>query len=358
MMRASQFRYHAARSIDDAARALADGGPTALLLAGGTDLVPNMKRRQQTPELLISLRRVDELRGISVNGELSIAAATTLSDIVRNPGIRQTHNALFRAAAQVATPLIRSAATIGGNVSLDTRCNYYNQNHEWRQAIDFCKKAPGPAGVAVPEVVNADDAICWVAPSSLRCWAVSSSDTAPALIALGARVVLHSVEGERDMPLESLYQDDGMKFMTKQWNEVITAIRVPSAAVRSTYWKLRRRGSFDFPVMGVAAAIDFGRGGVVESARVVLGAVASYPLLLAESAMLVGRPLSDDLIEEFAESASRHAKPLDNTDFHMTWRKAVARSYLAGVLRELRGDDPATFPLLAREACRPLSPTW
>ncbi|MGZ5476930.1 MAG: FAD binding domain-containing protein, partial [Thermoanaerobaculia bacterium] len=144
MMRAGRFRYVAARSIADAAAALADGGPQASLLAGGTDLVPNMKRRQQTPEVLISLRRVDELRGVTANGETSIGACTTLHDIVRDPSLRR-HEALFRAASQVATPLIRSTATVGGNLCLDTRCNYYNQSYEWRRAIDFCKKAPGPA---------------------------------------------------------------------------------------------------------------------------------------------------------------------------------------------------------------------
>ena len=360
MMRSSTFRYHAARDSHDAVSALADGGPTAMLLAGGTDLVPNMKRRQQTPELLISLRHVQELRGIRVHeGELVIGAATTLADVVRDPAVRDGYPALFRAAAQVATPLIRNTATIGGNLCLDTRCNYYNQNYDWRQAIDFCKKAPGPAAVAIPDVIDAGDGICWVAPSSSRCWAVSSSDTAPALIALGAQVTLLSRGGEREIPLEALYHDDGMRFLTRKPDEMLTSIRVPAGgAARSTYWKLRRRGAFDFPVVGVAASITLGTGGAVEEARIVLGAVASRPILLAESEMLLGKTLTDEVIEEFAEKASRFAKPLDNTDFHMTWRKAVTRSYLAGVLRQLRGDDPSTFGLLGRQASRPLHVTW
>jgi 4-hydroxybenzoyl-CoA reductase subunit beta len=358
MMRAGLFRYHAARDAHDAVSALSDGGPGAMLLAGGTDLVPNMKRRQQMPELLISLRHVQELRGIRHDGDLVIGACTTLSDLVRDPGVRENHKALFRAAAQVATPLIRNTATIGGNLCLDTRCNYYNQNYDWRQAIDFCKKAPGPEAVAIPDVVNADDGVCWVAPSSSRCWAVSSSDTAPALMALGARITLLSRSGEREIPLEALYHDDGMRYMTRRPDEMLTSIRIPSGERRSTYWKLRRRGAFDFPVVGVAASIRLSASGTVEEARVVLGAVASRPILLAEAEMLVGKPLSDEVIEEFAEQASRYAKPLDNTDFHMTWRKAVARSYLAGALRELRGDDPSTFGLLGRQASRVLAPTW
>jgi 4-hydroxybenzoyl-CoA reductase subunit beta len=338
MMRAGAFRYHAARSLADAAAALAGEGPGAMLLAGGTDLVPNMKRRQNTPEVLISLRHVRELRGIAGNGETTIGAGTTLADIVQTSALAERHRALVCAARQVATPLIRNRATIGGNLCLDTRCNYFNQTYEWRKSIGFCLRGPLP------------DGICWVAPSSTRCWAVASSDTAPALIALGARVILRSVEGERDLPLQDLYADDGARPLTKRADEIVTSILIPSPATRSTYWKLRRRGSIDFPVLGVAAAIRFGPGNVVEEARIVLGAVASQPLLVPESQLLAGHPLTDEVIAEFADSASRHAKPLDTSDFQMTWRKTVVRSFLSGTLRELRGDDPSRFPLLAREA--------
>jgi 4-hydroxybenzoyl-CoA reductase subunit beta len=347
-MRASQFRYHAARSAADAVAALHDAGPRAMLLAGGTDVVPKLKRRQQTPEVLVSLRRVDELRGIEANGELTLGAMTTLREIANDPRIRHSHAALFRAASQIATPLIRNTATIGGNLSLDTRCNYYDQNEDWREAIGFCLKR-GPAS---PDAAAPREPVCWVAPSSPRCWAVSSSDAAPALIALDARVTLLSKGGERDVALEQLYRDDGIAPLARRDDELITEVRIP-ARWQSTYWKLRRRGSFDFPVLGVAAAIHFGTDGRVEQARIVLGAVASRPLLLEESRFLAGRHLTDDVIAEFAERAAVHAKPLDNTDFHLTWRKTIARTYLTGVLRELRGDDPATFPLLMRQASQP-----
>ncbi|HSP16398.1 MAG TPA: FAD binding domain-containing protein [Thermoanaerobaculia bacterium] len=337
MIRAGSFRYYAASSAADAAAALAGEGADAMLVAGGTDLIPNMKRRQQTPAALVSIRRAGDLHGIARNGELMIGAATSIAEIVRFAGLCESHRALFRAAAQVASPLIRNAATIGGNLCLDTRCNYYDQSLEWRQAIDFCKKA-------------GNGSTCWVAPSSPRCWAVASSDTAPALIALGARVVLRSTAGEREMRLEELYADDGISFLTKERSEILTSIRIPSHGFRSTYWKLRRRGSIDFPVLGAAAALQLSGDGSVEHARIVLGAVASRPLLLAESDLLVGKRLTDDVIEQFAEAASAHAKPLDNADFAIPWRKAAAKTYLTGVLRELRGDDPASFPLLMREA--------
>jgi 4-hydroxybenzoyl-CoA reductase subunit beta len=358
MMRAPPFRYVAARSIAEAARALADGGPQAMLLAGGTDLVPNMKRRQQRPEVLVSLRRVADLRRVAAAGAgLAIGCGATLAELTDMSVIRERHRALHRAAAQVATPQIRHMGTIGGNLCLDTRCNYYDQNYEWRQAIDFCKKAPGPAAVAIPRVVAPDDGVCWVAPGSERCWAVSSSDTAPALVALGARATLFSAgAGEREIALEDLYADDGMAYLNKRPDEILTSVRIasPREGLRSTYWKLRRRGSFDFPVLSVAAAVRFAAGRVVEEARVVLGAVASRPVIVPDAASLLGRELTDDAIEAFAEAAARLAKPLDNTDFALSWRKRVARSYVAGALRELRGDDPATFTLLQRHAGREL----
>lgn len=337
MMRAPQLRFFGARSVSDAVAVLADE-PRSVLLAGGTDVIPKLKRRQQRPAMLISLKRVDPLRGIAMNGELVIGAMTTLRDVANDPAVRDGYHGLFRAASQIATPLVRNTATLGGNLLLDTRCNYYDQNEEWRTAIGGCKKAPI---AATPP--------CWVAPSSPRCWAISSSDAAPALIALNARVTLLSRAGERDVALEDLYLDDGIAHLAVRRDEILTSIRVPRGW-RSTYWKLRRRGSIDFPVLGVGAALRFTDDGTVAEARIVLGAVASRPLLLPESEALAGTRLTDDVIEDFAERAVTHAKPLDNTDFAMTWRKHIARSFVTGVLRELRGDDPATFPLLMREA--------
>ncbi len=336
MMRVSRFRYHAATSVKDAVAALADA-PDAMLLAGGTDLVPNMKRRTQTPSLVVGIRQLPALSRLENGKGLTIGACVTLEEIARSRSVQGGWSALAVAAGKVATPHLRHMGTLGGNLCLDTRCNYYNQNAEWREAISYCMKAPSSNGghaCASPDGTS----ICWVATSSPRCWAVSSTDTAPALIALRAEVSLVGPEGERRIPLEQLYHDDGMAYLTKAREEMLTAVRCPPAeGWRSTYWKLRRRGSFDFPVLGVAAAMRFGTGGVVEAARVVLGAVQSYPILLEESAALVGRPLGDDAIRDLAEAAARQARPLDNTDFELSWRKKVVKSYVRGALNELRG---------------------
>src|SRR5262249_52800510 len=148
--------------------------------------------------------------------------------------------ALRQAAQQVATPQLRNMATVGGNLCLDTRCNYYDQNYEWRKAIDFCMKKDGR--------------ICWVATSSPKCLAVSSTDTAPALIALGATVTLLSADGARTIRVADLYQNDGIHYLTRRPGELLVSVDVPPLdGWRSAYWKLRRRGSFDFPVLSVAA---------------------------------------------------------------------------------------------------------
>jgi 4-hydroxybenzoyl-CoA reductase subunit beta len=213
--------------------------------------------------------------------------------------------------------------TIGGNLCVDTRCNYYNQSYEWRRAIGFCMKRDGD--------------VCLVAPGSPRCVAVSSSDTAPVMMALGATVMLSGPDGERAVPAAALYRDDGMAYLGKRPDEILTAILLPPAnGLRSTYWKLRRRGSFDFPILGVAASVCLDGGGICVDARIVLGAVGSRPVEAVDAArLLVGRRLTTELIEEAAAAAYRPARPLDNTDLTLAYRKRMVRVFVFRALREL-----------------------
>ncbi len=335
MMRLPYFRYRAPRTIAEAAAFLAEDPRESMLLAGGTDLLPNMKRRQQTPKTLIGLRGVAELRDVrEVDGNgggahgFGLGAGLRLSEIERDERVRARYPALWQAVAQIATPHLRNMGTLGGNLCLDTRCNYYDQNYEWRKAIDFCMKKDGE--------------ICWVATSSPKCLAVSSTDAAPALVALGARARLVSARAERVVPLADFYRNDGIAYLTRGPDEILAEVLLgPADGWRSAYWKLRRRGSFDFPILSVAAAARIDRGGVVEEARVVLGAVASRPLEAPDAAaFLVGKRLGDDdVVAEAASLAARVAKPMDNTDFALGWRKKVARAFVVCALREIRGDD-------------------
>lgn len=328
MMRLPNFQYRAPSTIAEAVRYLADGAPgEVMILAGGTDLLPNMKRRQQAPRVLVGLRNIAELGEVRNGSGLRLGAGVTLAEIVLDERVKAQYTGLWQAASLVATPHLRNMGTLGGNICLDTRCNYYDQNYEWRKSIQFCMKKDGE--------------VCWVAPSSTKCLAVSSTDTAPALIALGARVRLESASGHRVVSLEELYRNDGIHYHTRRSDELLSEVILdPPEGWRSTYWKLRRRGSFDFPVLSVAAAARIGKGGVVEDARIVLGSVASRPLLaVAASEGLRGMALTDDVIVVAADRAAQIAKPMDNTDFVLHWRKRVAKAFVTYALRELRGDD-------------------
>ncbi len=333
MLRLPRFRYFTPASLDEAAAMLAGEGAGAggsvRLVAGGTDLWPNMKRRHQMADAVISLMRVPDMSGIRFgdDGELRIGATTTLRAIETDAKVRARFPALVKSIESISTPVLRNMGTIGGNLCLDTRCTYLNQNEEWRRAIGYCMKAEGT--------------ICWVAPSSPRCWAIAASDSAPMLIALGARVRLVSDEGDRVIPLAEMYENDGIDYLAKRADEMLTEVIVPPEAgldhCRSAFHKLRRRGSIDFAVASVAAAVRCDAAGMVETAEIVLGAVASWPARIEEgAATLVGKKLGDEAaIAAAAKIARKVATPLDNTDFNVVWRSQMVERMTTKVLQEL-----------------------
>jgi 4-hydroxybenzoyl-CoA reductase subunit beta len=180
-----------------------------MLIAGGTDLVPNLKRRQFDAPVLVSLRGIaglDRIEGESGQGMI-IGAGATLDQVATHPALQTAYRALAQAAGFVSTPQIRHMGTIGGNLLVDPRCNYYNQSAAWRKAVGYCLKRDGD--------------ICLVARSSPRCWAVSSSDSAPVTLALDAALTLHGAAGERRVPAAALYRDDGIVYTTKRPDDVI-----------------------------------------------------------------------------------------------------------------------------------------
>ncbi len=319
MLRLPSFAYLQPKTVAEALRMKSDAGPDAMYVAGGTDLYPNMKRRHQEPKTVISLIAIPDLRRADTT---TLGACLTLSELTARPPDRLTA-AVSTAARLVSTPLLRNMGTLGGNLCLDTRCNYYNQSYEWRKSIDFCMKKDG--------------AICWVAPSSPRCWAVSSSDIAPVMVALGAEYRLVGPQGERVVPAGRFYNNDGINYLTKQPDEILADVRLPGPnGWDAVYHKLRRRGSFDFPVLGVAAWIQW-KGKHVADARIVLGGVASYPQEIPEAGqVLKGAPLSDESVAAAAEAAYRPSKPMDNTDFDLSWRKQMTRVYVTRAIEELR----------------------
>jgi 4-hydroxybenzoyl-CoA reductase subunit beta len=332
MLRLPQFQFAQPRTIPEAAAVLAgegaaDGQPVRLV-AGGTDLWPNMKRRHQKAGTVVSLMRIPELKGIDVNGEIRLGATALLEDVARHPDVRERFPALARAVASISSPPLRHMGTIGGNVCVDTRCTYYNQTEDWRRSISYCMKEEGE--------------ICWVATSSPRCWAHTASDSAPMLCALGAEVKLVSTEGDRLVPIESLYRDDGIQYLAKRPDEILTAIHVPAESTaehcRSAFWKLRRRGSIDFAVLSAAVALWTDPAGIVTKARIYLGAVASSPMAVPEAAALLeGKPLTAEIIAAAAQLTRKVATPMDNTDFQAQWRGAMVQKYTEAALREAAG---------------------
>ncbi len=325
MMRLPKFEYRVPRTTAEAVKIVGDVGPTAQFVAGGTDLYPNMKRRQQMPRTVISVMRLAELNQITGEGKtgVRIGASVTLTDIIENPIINRDYPVIASAARTISTPILRNMGTIGGNLLLDTRCNYYDQNYEWRKGINFCLKKDGD--------------VCWVAPGSAKCWAVQSSDLVPVMVAIGAKFRLASTLGERTIDAAGFYNDDGIDYLKKRPDELLVDIQLPPTnGWRASYQKLRRRGAFDFPVLGVAAWVQLDQAGEVEAAKLVLGGIAPSPIEVSEAAQaLLGKPLDEEQIQAAAEACYVKARPLDNTDFIMNWRKQMARQYTLRALREL-----------------------
>ncbi|HKO27396.1 MAG TPA: FAD binding domain-containing protein, partial [Solirubrobacteraceae bacterium] len=234
--------------------------------------------------------------------------------------------ALARAASLVASPQIRNAGTVGGNLCVDTRCNYYDLPYDRRCAHDFCLK-------------TGESDVCRLAPGGDRCWAVSSTDLAPVAHVLGASVSLVSARGERTLPVAQLYtMDDGIDYLQKQPDEVLTALTLPPLGdgLRATYVKFRRRGAIDFPLLGVAAAVRTDADGICTEARIVLGAVATAPLPVPKAAaVLVGAALTEETITAAAETAMSATKPMDALDLPLSYRRRMVMVHVARALREL-----------------------
>lgn len=323
MMRLPPFQFLAPRTLTEATR-LFDEHERAMLVSGGTDLYPNMKRMQVSPPSLISLRNVREMKTIQegADGSLYIGAGMTLTHIEEHALVRARVPSLVEAIPLISTPPLRNMGTLGGNLCLDTRCHFINQTKFWRQAIGSCLKDVGD--------------VCRVAPGSSRCWAIASADLPPLLIALGARVRLASERGEREIALSDLYRDDGIDYLTKAQDEILTTVILPrNENVRAGYLKLRRRGSFDFPSLGVGAALRLNGDGTCESARVVLGAVTSKPLDMPQAQTLVGENLSDALIGKVAEEMALQARPLHLADYTHSYRKQMIAVYTTKLLNQL-----------------------
>jgi len=313
------------RSLDEAVAQLAAHGPEAMIVAGGTDLVPNLRAGLFRPRAVVDLKGLRDLRGIRFDPAhgLEVGALTTLTAVADSPVIRERYPVLAEAAATVASPVLRNMGTLGGNLCLETRCLWYNQSYVWRKALGFCLKKDG--------------AVCHVAPGGQRCWAVWSGDTAAALLALDAEIEIASPRGARRLPLADFYKNDGMDRVRLGRDEILSRVFVPArtAGYRGAYQKLRIRGSIDYPLAGVAVAMKL-EDGVCRDARLGLTAVNPAPVLVPEAAELLrGQRFSPEVVDAVAQAVIRTGKPLKTSVSTPEYRRDMLRVFTRRALTRL-----------------------
>jgi 4-hydroxybenzoyl-CoA reductase subunit beta len=313
------------RTVEEAVRILTDHGAEAMIIAGGTDVVPNLQMRLFAPRVLVDIKPIQSLRGLSFDrdGALRIGPLTTLSELLDSRLVHEQYAVLASAAGTVAGPLQRNMGTLGGNLCLETRCRWYNQSEFWRKSLGGCLKKDGP--------------ICHVAPGGSRCWAVWSGDSAPALLTLDAEIEVAGPRATRRLPLQKFYLHDGMNRIALGRDELLTAVLVPprSAGRRGVYRKLRVRNSIDYPLAGVAVTMDVDRQGICRAASVALGAVNPAPLLVRQASdWLVGQKYSPQLAERVAYAAVQTGKPLTTSASTPVYRREMIRVFTRRGLEE------------------------
>jgi len=325
MLRLPPFRYHRPETVERALDIMGEHSGAAMYVAGGTDLIPNMKHRLFEPGHLVALKRIQEMSGITVaDGYLRIGAAETLSGIAANPEVLTRFPALADAAGHVAGPQLRNSGTIGGNLCLETRCTYYNQTAFWRGALGYCLKKDGT--------------VCHVTRVGKKCVAAHSADTPPVLMTLDAVVTLVGPEGRREVPVRDFFVADGIVNSCRAPDEILTEVRIPLASGerKQAYAKLRYRKSIDFPLLTVAVAADLEGDGTVRSIEGVVTALGSRPRVLSGwGDVALGRTLDDDLLDELAQRAHKQCHPLENMIVDAEWRRAMVPVYVRRALEKL-----------------------
>lgn len=314
-----RFQYHQPETLAEAVRLAQSFDGDFDFISGGTDLLPNYKNRLNPRGNVISLSGIKELFEISPE---RIGAMARLADIVANDSLKQKLPVIPHAAAQIATPLLRESATVGGNILLDTRCYYFNQTWFWRDSKDYCLKADGN--------------VCLVVPQETVCYATYSGDLAPVFMALGAKFVLVGPEGKREVASEKFFTHDGITRHVKLPEEILAHVLIPqqTQTLRIDYQKLRVRDSMDFPVLGVAVALDLNER-TIERLHIGLTGVATTPLLCEEFTQAVlGDQLTEDLIAGLAEDIMKSVQPYRNVALSPQYRKAMIAVYIKRILKQ------------------------
>lgn len=320
------FRALHPRSLDEAVRMLSDNGPDAMVIAGGTDVIPNLQMGLFTPKFLVDIKPLHHLAEIqfSANQGLRIGALANLSQVLGTPSIREKFPVVASAVATIAGPLQRNMGTIGGNLCLETRCRWYNQSHFWRQSLGGCLKKDGD--------------VCHVAPGGKFCWAAWSGDSAPAFLTLDAEVEIAGRLGTRRLPLDAFYRNDGKDRIALGRDEILVAVHVPArmSGRRGVYKKLRVRDSIDYPLAGVAVSMEIDSGGICRDARVALTAVNPAPVLVRQAnEWIAGQKWSPELAERIAHAAIQTGKPLTTSASTPVYRREMVKVFTRRALEEI-----------------------
>jgi len=309
------------------ALALQAAEPDARFLAGGTDLIPNIRRGIVAPPSVIDLNGIDEIRKIeALDGGLRIGAAVTLAELSGDDRVRAAYAGLVEAAGGIAANTHRQVGTVGGNLCLDTRCVFYNQSEWWRRSNDYCLKSRGD--------------VCHVAPKGNHCFAAFSGDLAPALIVLGAEVEIAAPAGERIVPLTEIYRDDGMDYLTLGPDEIIAAVRVPALGdgIRTGYAKSQVRSAIDFPLAGIAVALRRDSEAIAEL-RIALTGTNSMPLSVLGTDGLTGGPPDDAMLDTLDKLMGKQIQPMNSTFTPPGYRRRVVAKLTRSVIRKLYQGD-------------------
>lgn len=327
MLRLPRFDVALPESVADAVALLSAHEGEAMIVAGGTDLLPNLKHRLFEPKLLVSLERVAGIDTITVqpDGSLSIGAMTRLDTLARHPEVTARAPALAQAAGVVSGPQLRRMGTAGGNVMLDTRCRYYNQTYFWRKSLGFCLKKDGT--------------LCHVVAGGRKCVAAASNDTAPALMTLGARLIFEGLSVQREIGVDELWKSDGVWNKHSAPSELLTEIRIPPQADghRGAYGKLRDRAAIDFPQLGVAVRVDLSDGAVTD-ADIVLVALAARPVRVKRAADTLrgarpGEKSFTDAVARVAEQAFKQCHPMPNVPGDEDYRREMVPVFVRRTLQ-------------------------
>lgn len=297
--------------------------PSSRLIGGGTDLLVNIRRGiGDAPDALIDMNDVAELSSIRHSDDgLIIGASVRIADLAADPEIARLYPAVSQAAGEIAGPIHRQMATVGGNICLDTRCIYYNQSEWWREANNFCLKYQGVK--------------CHVAPKSKVCFATFSGDLAPAALIYDAVVDIAGPDGERQLPLADLYTGDGQNYLSLKAGEIITRLRLSSIpGMVSAYEKMRVRRSIDYPLAGVAVGL-VRAGDVLSALRIAVTGTNPQPVYLSGCDALCGAGLNDKLFEKIDDLMRDQIMAMKTTFTPGHYRRRVAGALARRLVKRL-----------------------